>query len=156
MRKLAGLGLLLVGCSGTAADASPEWIRVESHCGYSFLAPPGVRVRAGQPFDSCTDDWTIRSCEYFGDYGKFSNDLEELKGSAQSTALQESIDGRAALVVTAPAKDSLVAAVYFREVDPDVEGLLLTISAHCQDSAGQQDALKLFRSIAFADVVVEQ
>jgi hypothetical protein len=156
MRKLAGLGVLLVGCSGNAADASPEWTRVEAHCGYSFLAPPGVVVRAGQPFDSCLDDWTTQSCEYSGDYGLFSSELEELKGSAQYTALQESIDGRAALVVTAAAKESLRAAVFFREVDPAVEGIRLTISANCQDIAGQQDALKLFRSIAFTAVSVEQ
>jgi hypothetical protein len=79
-----------------------------------------------------------------------------LKGSAQYTALQESIDGRAALVVTAAAKESLRAAVFFREVDPAVEGIRLTISANCQDIAGQQDALKLFRSIAFTAVSVEQ
>ncbi|HWO13478.1 MAG TPA: hypothetical protein VNN80_28450 [Polyangiaceae bacterium] len=156
MRTLAALGALLVACASDASapgDGAPSvpagWVRVQAVCGYGFHAPPDVMMRALVGIDSCIDGWSASSCAYTGDYGGYSSDLTEYEGSPQYQETRESIDGRDAKLVTL-ADEGLVAAVHFASVDPAVPGLRLTVGADCQDAAGQQDALTVFRSIRFA------
>jgi len=94
--------------------------------------------------------WATGNCVYLGDYGGFSSDLREYKEAMQYEETQESIDGRAAKVVTAVSDEFLIAAVHFPRVEREAEGIRLTVSANCQDGLGQQDALRIFRTITFA------
>jgi hypothetical protein len=122
---------------------------VEASCGYGFWGPPDLTAQAAQGTDSCVSAWATVSCEYGGDYGGYSSDLTEYLGSPEYAAWQESIDGRAAKVVTATMGASLVAAVHFPVVDPELKGVRLTLWALCEDATGQQDALSALRSITF-------
>lgn len=159
MRTIAGVALLIVACSsesrgttdtnsGTATD--PDWVRIEASCGYSFEAPPGLTAQPIKGTDSCLDAWTTGSCAYRGDYGAFSSDLAEYQGLPEYKQAQRSIDGRSAKLVTALSEASSVAAVHFREVEPDTGGPSLTVWAECADEAGQQDAVAAFGTIKFA------
>jgi hypothetical protein len=127
-------------------DVPADWVRVEAHCGYSFLAPPGVSVREAAGTDSCVDVWTASGCMQSGDYGGFSSNLSEYVGQPEYAATRENIHGRDATLVTATMPEQgRVAAAHFPEVG--VEGVTLTVWANCEDVAGQQAALTSFRTI---------
>jgi hypothetical protein len=169
MRIFAVLGVLILGCNGSARDAVPDanpapsapedeqeatsfptdWVRVESSCGYGFRAPPDLMQRTVGNIDSCVDGWATRSCVYTGDYGGFSSDLEEYEHFPQYEESRELIDGQAAKVVTAMADEFLLAAANIPHVDGVLQGVGLTVWAECQDTAGRQDALSAFRTITF-------
>lgn len=127
-----------------------DWVPVTVPCGYAFRAPPELMMQALQGTDSCVNGWATGNCVYLGDYGGFSSDLREYEEAMQYQETQESIDGRAAKVVTAVSDEFLIAAVYFPRVQRETEGIRLTVSANCQDGPGQQDALRIFRTITFA------
>jgi len=160
MRRLALLGLALAACGGASApgeDAAngvsvPEdWVHVQSSCGYRFQAPPEMTALERQGTDSCVDGWSTASCMYSGDYGAFSSNLSEFIDQPQYQALRETIDGRSARLVTALAYGFYVAAVNIAEIDPATPGLGVTVSANCGDVDGQQDALRVFRTLELGE-----
>jgi hypothetical protein len=106
-------------------------------------------AQPAQGTDSCLNAWTTGSCTYHGDFGAFSSDLSEYDGSPEYQQAQVSIDGRSAKLVTALSGALSVAAVHFGQVDPEVDGLRLTIWTECEDKAGQQDAMAAFGTIKF-------
>ena len=133
-----------------AASVPTDWVPFQASCGYAFRAPPELMMQALQGTDSCVDGWATGNCVYHGDYGGFSSDLREYQEALQYEETQESIDGHAAKVVTAVSDEFLIAAVSFPRVDQENERIRLTIAANCQDGPGQQDALRIFRTITFA------
>ena len=160
MRQFAALVLVLVACGGESAAGEEAaegssvpagWVEVQADCGYSFRAPPEMMAVERQGTDSCIDGWSTPRCMYSGDYGAFSSNLSEYIGEPQYEVARETIDGRSAKLVTAMAFGSFVAAVNIAEVDPATPGLGLTVSASCDDVDGQQDALRVFRTIHFGE-----
>jgi hypothetical protein len=158
MRWPSVLGLALVACGGESdpgdvdtpgASVPTDWVYVQANCGYGFQAPAELTAIDRQGEDSCLDSWSTPGCAYAGDHGSYSSNLSELVGQPQLVVREESIDGRAAKLVTALQDGSFVAAVNFPQVSPDEPGVRLTVSATCDDSAGQQDALRAFRTITF-------
>jgi hypothetical protein len=130
----------------TLVDVPADWGRVEAHCGYSFLAPPGVSVRSAEGTDSCIDVWTASGCMQRGDYGGFNSNLSEYVGKPEYVLSRESIHGREAKLVTAKtAEQGRIAVAHFPELDAN--GVTLTVWASCEDAAGQQAALTSFRTI---------
>jgi hypothetical protein len=73
-----------------------DWVRVEVHCGYSFMAPPEVTAGATQGIDSCIDEWVTSGRMHRGDYGAFSSDLSEYAGQPQHVETRATSDGRSA------------------------------------------------------------
>jgi hypothetical protein len=137
-----------VGDETPTAGTPVDWVRVEAHCGYSFLAPPGVNVRRAMGTDSCVDGWTTRGCMQRGDYGGYSSDLSEYVGEPEYASTRENIQGREATLVTVTmAGLGRIAAAHFPEVG--VDGVTLTVWASCEDTESQQTALTSFRTITF-------
>lgn len=159
MRRLAAFGLMLMACGGESAageDAADDgavpasWVHVQAQCGYSFRAPPELEAVESQGIDSCIDGWSSPRCTYTGDYGGFSSDLSEYASQPQYEMAPATIDGRSAKLVTARAfGGSFLAAVNIAEIDPATPYVGLTVSAACGDVNGQQDALRVFRTIEF-------
>jgi hypothetical protein len=175
MRAYLGIGVIVVagGCGeaeggeppgdGTAVDETTtselaaddvavsvpaDWVRVEVHCGYSFMAPPEVMAGATQGIDSCIDEWVTSGCMHRGDYGAFSSDLSEYAGQPQYVETRATIDGRSARLLTVTVPDQgLVAAAHFPRVD--TAGVKLTVWAGCEDAAAQDNALLSVRTIRF-------
>jgi hypothetical protein len=132
----------------TAVDVPADWSRVEAHCGFSFLAPPGVSVQAAVGTDSCIDVWVTSGCMHQGDYGAFSSNLSEYAAEPDYASTRENIQGRAAKLVTVTtAEQGWVAAAHFPELE--LNGVALTVWASCEDAEGQQAALTSFRTIQF-------
>jgi hypothetical protein len=132
----------------TPTDVPADFRRVEAHCGYSFMAPPGVSVRPADGTDSCIDVWTASGCMQRGDYGAFNGDLNEYAGELDYAPTLENVHGRVAKLVTMTmAKQGLIAAAHFAELD--VKGVTLTVWAECEDAPGQTSALASFRTIIF-------
>jgi hypothetical protein len=133
-----------------AVSVPVDWVRVDMHCGYSFMAPPDVVARAALGTDSCIDEWVTSGCIQRGDYGAYSSDLSEYAGQSQYAETRATIDGRAATLLTVTTPDQvLVAAAHFPRVD--AAGLVkLTVWAACNDAAGQQNAHLSFQTITFA------
>jgi hypothetical protein len=134
---------------GVAVSVPADWVRVEVHCGYSFMAPPDVVAAAAQGTDSCIDEWVTSGCMHAGDYGSYSSDLSEYAGQPEYAETRATIDGRSARLLTVTTPDQgLVAAAHFPRVD--TAGVVkLTVWAGCDDAAGQQNALLSFRTITF-------
>jgi hypothetical protein len=132
-----------------AVSVPADWVRVEVHCGYSFMAPLDVMARAGQGTDSCIDGWVASGCVHAADYGGYSSDLSEYAGHEQYMETRATIDGRSARLLTVTTPDQgLVAAAHFPRVD--TAGFVkLTIGATCDDAAAQQSALLSYRTIRF-------
>lgn len=164
-RSLAlALALVALACSGPSGERGQtlqvftDWIRIDASCGdYSFRAPPDTVEQAAQGVDSCREKWTTSSCDYAADYGPFSSDLSEYRDALEYEELQELISGREAKLVTAtlaePAQGEppYVAGVTLAEVEPNAAGIRLTLDARCRSSAGQLDALSVFRTIVLLE-----
>ncbi|MEO8178184.1 MAG: hypothetical protein ABI895_05050 [Deltaproteobacteria bacterium] len=141
-----------------------DWIRVEAACGYAFRAPPDTMAQMAAGIDSCVERWTTgggvsaggnvstRGCVYTGDYGGFSSDLREYgeaEGYAEYAETPQVIDGREARLVTVSSDEFLLAGVHFPQIAAELGGIRLTVEARCGDTAGQLDALGVFRTITF-------
>jgi hypothetical protein len=131
-----------------------DWIRIDASCGpYTFRAPPDTVAQSAAGIDSCVERWTTSSCEYSSDYGGFSSDLREYREAEQYEGyeeLQEVIDGQEVRLVTVRGEELFVAGVHFPRIAGEMAGIRLTVEARCQDSAGQLDALSVFRTISFS------
>lgn len=137
-----------MGDDSAGEETPADWRRVKAHCGYSFLAPQGVSVRAAEGIDSCIDVWTASGCMQRGDYGAFNGNLSEYVGEPEYASTGENIHGRdAKLVTVTTAEQGRIAAAHFPELD--VNGVTLRVWAGCEDAPGQQAALTLFRTIIF-------
>ena len=161
MRRLVAYGATLLACAG--GDPAPgqeparvlvftDWIRVEATCGYAFRAPPDTMAQMAAGIDSCVERWATGGCVYSGDYGGFSSNLREYREAEGYTEYEETpevIDGQEARLVTVSSEELLLAGVHFPQVAAELEGIGLTLEARCQDSAGQLDALGVFRTITF-------
>jgi hypothetical protein len=123
----------------------------------SFRAPPDTVEQDAQGVDSCREKWTTESCDYDADYGPFSSDLSEYRAQLEYQELQEPISGREAKLVTAELAEPedgvppYVAGVTIADVEPDTAGIRLTLDARCRSSAGQLDALSVFRTIVLPE-----
>lgn len=165
MRSLAPLAAMplaamLLACSGSAGGDSDQllvftdWIPIEASCGdYSFRGPPDMRAQPAQGIDSCVERWTTSSCDYASDYGGFSSDLSEYREAMDYQEREETISGRAAKLVTATfdSEPRYLAAITIPDVDRARMGLRLTLGASCRSSAGQEDALSVFRSLVLPE-----
>ena len=157
MRLLAIVSVVLLACAEdeqtppeTSSPSEPSgWVRVESACGYGFHAPADLMKRTVAGIDSCVDQWASASCVYSGDYGAFSSPLTEFEDSPGYAQTQESIDGREAKLVTAVSDDRFVAGVNFPQVHQGSD-IRLTLVGMCEDEAGQDDAVRVLKSITFA------
>lgn len=142
--------MALAACGGESAAvedvAAAEWVLMRSDCGYAFEAPPDMTPRRNKDFDSCIDAWSTPTCRYSGDYGCCSDDLTDYRARPEYEASEEVIDGRTAKLVTARSEGFFVAAVTFADLIPK-SSTRLTVSARCEDVAGRQDAVRVFRSI---------
>ena len=160
---LALVTLAVVACSGNDVDGPEvpdDWNAVVACAdSLSFQLPPDVlAVDPGPPIDSCVGRYVGPGQDTKMDYGVFSSSLVEFTIAPYTDVVEwnETVDGREAHFKTSLGAAGgglrLVTGVVFDNVHGGTgDGTRLAMWSLGATDADRDDALRIFRTIDFAD-----
>jgi hypothetical protein len=134
--------------SNDVSTPPPQWISVDTQCGYVFKAPPDYVDQSFQGRSSCSLGFAAGDCVYSTGYGSFTG-LPDPPGNASDVIKRQvRIDGYDATLLTYSGNSSaFLAHVWFPKLP---NGVGLQMGAICRSSAGPYEASMLYRSLHFA------
>ena len=115
-------------------------------CGFTVVMPVDVVEEPSNPVDSCIAKFVTPACEYYVDFGQYSDPLSEVEGDAVM------IGERMGKLVTGEEsehREENWIGIHFPET-MEFSGDALTMTAACKTASDLAEAEAVFRSIVFS------